>query len=186
MPETFVVTIGSKTYTVALEDVAGGPPGRSAEKIRAVVDGVERVIDARRVADGTWSLIDGHDARLIDVDGEPPKLMVQISHPDGDPRQANAAVTGGTPDPRDQAATTAAGAPAGAGGKISLRAPIPGKLVKVAVKVGDKVKAGQTLLVLEAMKMENELRAPRDAEVLAVHVAEGTAVETGHELLALG
>jgi len=181
MAETFVVTLGSKTYTVALEDQAG--------MVRAVVDGQEHVVDARRVAEGTWSLVEGGDARIVDVDGtHPGKLMVQISHPDGDPRQTNASVTSGTPDPRERAVatTSSAGGPAAAGGKIALRAPIPGKLVKIAVKVGDKVRAGQTLLVLEAMKMENELRAPRDAEVLAVHAAEGAAVEAGHDLLSLG
>jgi len=192
MAETFLVTLGSKTYTVALDDRAdGGAAGRGG-MIRAVVDGQEHVIDARQVADGTWSLVEGADARLVDVDGSHPgKLMVEVSHPDGDPRQASASVTSGTPDPREQAAAGASGArspggPATAGGKIALRAPIPGKVVKIAVKVGDKVRAGQTLLVLEAMKMENELRAPRDAEVLAVHAAEGAAVEAGHDLLSLG
>jgi len=192
MAETFVVTLGSRTYTVALEDLSdGGATGRGGT-IRAIVDGQEHVIDARQVADGTWSLVEGTDARIVDVDGTyPGKLMVEISHPDGDPRQASASVTSGTPDPRERAAagaggTSSAGGAASAGGKIALRAPIPGKLVKIAVKVGDKVRAGQTLLVLEAMKMENELRAPRDGEVLAVHAAEGTAVEAGHDLLSLG
>jgi biotin carboxyl carrier protein len=189
MAETFVVTLGSRTYTVALEDLAdGGAPGRGGT-VRAIVDGQEHVIDARQVADSTWSLIEGADARIVDVDGvHPGKLMVEISHPDGDPRQTSASVTSGTPDPRERAGASAAsgaGGAAGAGGKIALRAPIPGKVVKVAVKVGDKVRAGQTLLVLEAMKMENELRAPRDAEVLAVHAVEGTAVEAGYDLLSL-
>ena len=53
------------------------------------------------------------------------------------------------------------------------------------MKVGDRVKAGQTLAVLEAMKMENELRAPRDAAVAAVQAVEGSTVETGQELLSL-
>jgi glutaconyl-CoA/methylmalonyl-CoA decarboxylase subunit gamma len=189
MAETFVVTLGSRTYTVALEDLAdGGAPGRGGT-IRAIVDGQEHVIDARQVADGTWSLVEGADARIVDVDGvHPGKLMVEISHPDGDPRQTSASVTSGTPDPRERAGAGPAAAvgAASASGKIALRAPIPGKVVKIAVKVGDKVRAGQTLLVLEAMKMENELRAPRDAAVLAIHAAEGTAVEAGHELLSLG
>src|SRR5207247_1062944 len=148
---------------------------------RAVVDGVERTIDARRVAAGTWSIVDGIEARLVDVDGALSKLMVEVSHPDGDPRQAMASVA----DPDARGAELGPGA-TGAAGTVTLRAPIPGKLVKVGIKVGDRVKAGQTVLVLEAMKMENEIRAPRDAAVLAVHVAEGTAVETGHDLVTLG
>jgi len=193
MSETFVVTLGSRTYTVALEDLADGGASARGGTIRALVDGQEHVIDARQVAEGTWSLIEGTDARIVDVEGtHPGKLMIEISHPDGDPRQASASVASGTPDPRERAGlgtsgtTGGASGPAAAGGKIALRAPIPGKLVKIAVKVGDKVRAGQTLLVLEAMKMENELRAPRDAEVLAVHAVEGAAVEAGHDLLSLG
>ena len=181
MAETFVVTIGQRTYAVALEDLPKGPSGEPG-KIRAVVDGVERVIDARQVAEATWSIVDAGGARLVDVDGVSPKLTVEISHPDGDPRQATASVADGLGDVRDPAA----GGPTTKTGKVSLRAPIPGKVVKIAIKVGDRVKSGQTVLVLEAMKMENELRAPRDAEVLAVHVTEGTAVETGHDLVSLG
>jgi biotin carboxyl carrier protein len=67
----------------------------------------------------------------------------------------------------------------------TLRAPIPGRVVKVLVKAGDAVKAGQTLVVLEAMKMENELRAPRAGSVTEVRAAEGTAVEAGQELVQL-
>jgi biotin carboxyl carrier protein len=174
MGETFVVTIGPRTYSVALEDVEGG-------KVRAVVDGVERVIEARRVSAGTWSIVDGIEARLVDVDGVLSKLMVEVSHPDGDPRQATASVAD-----HDSRGIVAGAGTTGATGAVTLRAPIPGKLVKVGIKVGDVVKAGQTVLVLEAMKMENEIRAPRDAAVLAVHVAEGTAVETGHDLVTLG
>ena len=68
---------------------------------------------------------------------------------------------------------------------VIVRAPIPGRVVKVLVKAGDAVKAGQTLVVLEAMKMENELRAPRAGTVTEVRAAEGTAVEAGQELVQL-
>ena len=76
------------------------------------------------------------------------------------------------------------GADAGAAA-VTVRAPIPGRVVKVLVKAGDAVKAGQTLVVLEAMKMENELRAPRAGTVAEVRAAEGTAVEAGQELVQL-
>jgi biotin carboxyl carrier protein len=71
------------------------------------------------------------------------------------------------------------------GAAVTVRAPIPGRVVKVLVKGGDAVKAGQTLVVLEAMKMENELRAPRAGTVTEVRAAEGTAVEAGQELVQL-
>jgi biotin carboxyl carrier protein len=66
-----------------------------------------------------------------------------------------------------------------AGGPARLTAPMPGKLVRVLVEPGQAVEAGQGLVVMEAMKMENELRAPRSGRVQQVLVREGQAVETG-------
>lgn len=74
----------------------------------------------------------------------------------------------------------------GAGGEAVLAAPIPGKVVAVKVAEGDEVRAGQPLVVLEAMKMENELAAEREGVVKAVHVAPGDTVEQGAPLVELG
>ena len=68
-------------------------------------------------------------------------------------------------------------------GKQTITAPMPGKIVKVFVKVGDEVKEGQGLVVVEAMKMENELKAPKAGKVTSVAAKEGAAVENGAELL---
>ena len=75
------------------------------------------------------------------------------------------------------------GATGGGGGQIT--APIPGLISEVSVKEGDTVAAGDRLLILEAMKMENEIRAPQAGIVLAVHVARGQAVEQGALLVKL-
>lgn len=64
-------------------------------------------------------------------------------------------------------------------------APMPGKVVRVLVKPGDIVAARQGLVVVEAMKMENELRAARDGQVKDVHVAEGALVEAGRLLIVI-
>jgi pyruvate carboxylase subunit B len=77
-------------------------------------------------------------------------------------------------------------AAAGPSGPAPLRAPMPGLIVKVHVKPGDAVLAGQALVVMEAMKMENELRASAAGTVTAVAVAPGTAVEKGALLVELG
>jgi biotin carboxyl carrier protein len=66
-----------------------------------------------------------------------------------------------------------------------VRAPIPGKVVGVAVAVGDAVSSGQSLLVLEAMKMQNELRAERGGTVASVLVTAGATVESGQLLLTI-
>ena len=78
---------------------------------------------------------------------------------------------------------TAAGA---AGGPLEIRAIIPGRVVAVAVAPGDTVEAGQTLLAVEAMKMQNELRAPRAGTVTRVPAGAGATVEVGDVLVVLG
>lgn len=70
-----------------------------------------------------------------------------------------------------------------AGGTIQVRSPIPGLVKAVFVKTGDLVKAGQKLVVLEAMKMENEIVALHDGSVAALDVAPGQAVAAGASLL---
>ena len=60
---------------------------------------------------------------------------------------------------------------------------MPGKIVRVAVAAGQAVRAGECLLVMEAMKMENEIRSPRDGSVTGVLVREGQAVESGALLM---
>jgi len=62
---------------------------------------------------------------------------------------------------------------------------MPGKVVKVLVAVGDEVKSGQGVIVVEAMKMENELKSPKDGKVKTVAVKEGQAVEAGQSLVTL-
>ena len=71
-------------------------------------------------------------------------------------------------------------------GPTDVRAIIPGRVVSVAVAVGDDVEAGQRLLSVEAMKMENELRAPRAGIVERVAVAAGQTVELGDTLVVIG
>lgn len=81
---------------------------------------------------------------------------------------------------RDRTATDAAGGP------LEIRAIIPGRIVAVAVAPGDAVEAGQTLLAVEAMKMQNELRAPRAGTVTRVPAGAGATVEVGDVLVVLG
>ncbi len=70
-------------------------------------------------------------------------------------------------------------------GASRIEAPIPGKVVAIAVGPGDEVTPGQSLVVLEAMKMENELTADREGRVAAVHVTAGDTVESGALLVEL-
>lgn len=82
------------------------------------------------------------------------------------------------------AATPAPAAPVAADAE-AVEAPMPGTVLELKVAVGDTVKAGQVLLVLEAMKMENDIASPKDGTVVAVHVSRGETVDSGKALVSL-
>lgn len=83
------------------------------------------------------------------------------------------------------AAPKAAAAAAPVAGGEPVKAPMPGNILDVKVKVGDTVKAGAVLCVLEAMKMENEIPAPKDGKVAQVVVTKGATVGAGDTLVVL-
>ena len=82
------------------------------------------------------------------------------------------------------AAPAPAAAPVADGTKVT--APMPGTILDIKVAVGDTVKSGQAICVLEAMKMENDVNAPCDGKVLCVNTTKGSAVETGAVLAVIG
>ena len=76
-------------------------------------------------------------------------------------------------------------APSGRAGSVQIKAPMPGTIIKVSVKVGDAVKKGDVLCVLEAMKMENDIMAASDGVVASVEVAQGASVATDAVLITM-
>lgn len=66
---------------------------------------------------------------------------------------------------------------------MTIEAPMPGNIWKILVSEGDAVKSGDVLLILEAMKMENEIVAPGDGKVVSITTSEGSAVNTGDRLI---
>ena len=97
-----------------------------------------------------------------------------------------AAPRAAAPAPAPAAAPAAAPAKAAGAGEQSVDAPMPGKIIEVKVSVGQAVKAGDTLLILEAMKMQNEIAAPADGTVKAVNVSAGQSVKVRESLVILG
>ena len=78
-----------------------------------------------------------------------------------------------------------AAAPAGAVGAVTVKAPMPGNILDVKVAAGASVKAGDVLVILEAMKMENEIVAPQDGTVTSVNVNKGDTVNSGDVLVSM-
>jgi biotin carboxyl carrier protein len=171
MVHRFAVEVRGEERELTVEALEGG-------RYRVTHAGRSRVVDARKIAsDGsaaTWSLLPegGGAAALVDVDGRAPELMVTVG---------NLSVPLKLVDARRKLASHAASG-ARASGPTAVRSPMPGKIVKVLVQVGDEVKAGQGIAVVEAMKMENELKAPRDGKITEIGAREGQAVESGQTL----
>ena len=145
---------------------------------RVVIDGTELLVDARRVAPGSYSLLIGDEVITVDVDpGRDGDLLVEVR---------GVMVTVKPIDPRSKLLERAGlQRSAGMAGPTPVVAPMPGKVVKVLVKAGDQVTAGQGLVIVEAMKMENELRAPRAGTVATVKAKEGQPVETQETLVTI-
>ncbi|MCX5745927.1 MAG: hypothetical protein NT062_25905, partial [Proteobacteria bacterium] len=141
MKRELVVTAEGRERTVVLEPRADGA-------LRCTIDGVEHQVDAKAIRPGTWSiLLDGRQF-LVDLD----KRRTGIAAIVGD-SEAMLVVEDALHRRLAQAAAAGRGpAPSGE----TIRAPIAGKVVKVGVAVGDVVAVGGPILVLEAMKMENE------------------------------
>ena len=87
--------------------------------------------------------------------------------------------------PKAAPAPAAAPAKSGNEGAVKVKAPMPGTIMKVNVKVGDTVKKGDVLCVLEAMKMENDISAPQDGTVASVNVQKGASVQAEEVLVTL-
>ena len=97
---------------------------------------------------------------------------------------ATAATTAACTQAAPKAAPKAA-APAGAQGSVVVTAPMPGKILAVKANAGQAVKKGDVIMVLEAMKMENDIVAPQDGTVASINAAAGDAVEAGATLATL-
>lgn len=122
----------------------------------------------------------------ITVNGTPYNVTVEDA-------TGSAAPVASAPAPAPVAAPASAPAPApaaapaapAAAGSISVDAPMPGNILDIKVSNGASVKAGDVLLILEAMKMENEIVAPQDGTVASVNVNKGDTVEAGQTLVSL-
>lgn len=162
-------TVGDREISVEIESSGGHWLVR--------LDGRELRVDAERIKEGTWSVLVGERSYLVDVAASSRGSVV---HTHGAETQIviESAL-------RKRLAATVGGRSRKEGGDEVVVAPIAGRLVKFLVEAGERVEAGQGVAVLEAMKMENEIKAERGGEVLTLHGEAGGSIETGERLLVL-
>jgi biotin carboxyl carrier protein len=169
---TFEVEVAGRVRQVTVEPLE--TPDGVGGRFRVLLDDVEHLVDARRTDLG-WSIVYGDGLRSIDVavtDQPRGQVLVQFSHADVPVGVDGRRFRG---DPLDAGRSTEA----------AIAAPMPGRVVRVLVKPGDEVTMRQGLVIVEAMKMENELGAPRAGRVAEVLVSEGQSVEAGRLLVRL-
>jgi pyruvate carboxylase subunit B len=162
----YFVTIGSRTFEV---DLSGATPTVDGEAVRAEL----ATVPGTRVRS---LLVDDHSYALVAQSGErEDRWELTIGG-----QRLSATVV----DERTRAIREMTGASAETAER-SVTAPMPGLVVRVEVGPGDRVAAGQGVVIVEAMKMENELKAPADGVVASVAVEAGQTVEKGALLLTL-
>jgi biotin carboxyl carrier protein len=184
---TFDVEVGQGIRTVTVH--------RKGLLLHVDIGGRMHVVDVRRVGDATLSMLvsNGEAARpvtSVDASIHPSAAAALGARMavNGNPGAFEVHVDGRTiPVQIKQAGAFGRQKREGAGaagtGPQRIVSPMPGKVVRVLVKAGDEVRARQGLVVVEAMKMENELRAARNGRVRDVAVTEGQSVEAGTVLL---
>jgi len=159
----------------------------NGERVTVELDGVHAIVDGVRF-DVALTPIVGTPVRLVRVNEDVHRVLARrdgargswVLDVDGARMRADAL------DERTRALRDLTAASGGATGPTPLVAPMPGLVVRVSAAVGDVVSAGQGLVVIEAMKMENELRVIAAGVVLSVRAVAGTAVEKGAILVELG
>ncbi len=160
---TYEVTIGEKTFRVEL--VRAGPAWRCK------LDGKEFPVDVVSPHSGVLSLLIGGKSYEVRQENAAAETNIVIGH-----ECFRVAVR----DPRSLRSRRSSGDEGHGVRKIT--APMPGKIVRILAPAGSEVEAGQAVLVIEAMKMQNELKSPKKGKIRKLNVSEGAAVEAGQAL----
>jgi len=150
---------------------------QDGERLVVALDGREQCVEAVQAETGRWSLLVGPGRTSHDVRVRHDREGVWTVFLEGNPISVIVREPGRRPRPAEDAT---------ASGPARIAAPMAGKVVRLLVGTGDPVSARQGVAVVEAMKMENELKAPRAGTVLDVFVREGTSVEAGAPLMLIG
>ena len=162
----FIARLGEQSYTIDIEEI-----GKSV--YRVAVDGNEFLVDGKKTGRTNYSLIVDNRSFEIEVDHTEDEYRVLV-----DGRNYHVHLV-------DERRMLVGGTQSGVQlqGRQKVSVPMPGKVVAVLVSEGDKVEKGQGLVIVEAMKMENEVHSPTMGEVKEIKVKPGDTVEGGAVLL---
>lgn len=125
------------------------------------------------------------NGKTYEVEVEQGKAVLLDEYEALAPAPAAAAVPAAAPAAAPVAAPAASAAPVNLEAGEAVNAPMPGNILRIDVAKGDTVKAGQVLVILEAMKMENEIVAPKDGTIAQVVTSKGAVVDTGSPLIVI-
>jgi biotin carboxyl carrier protein len=162
----FIAKLGDQSYTLEIEEI-----GKSLYRVS--VDGNEFLVDGKKTGRTNYSLIVDNRSFEIEVDHAEDEYRVLV---DGRNYHVNVV---------DERRVRVGGAQSEIQlqGRQKVSVPMPGKVIAVLVSEGDSIEKGQGLVIVEAMKMENEVRSPIAGEVKEIKVKAGDAVEGGAVLL---
>ncbi len=159
----YEVTIADKVYRVELV--------RAEQEWKCKLDGKDMPLDVVAAQDGILSLLLQGKSYEVKQETVGAESNVVIGH-----ERFSATVR----DPRSLRSRRRSGA--SEQGVMKIKAPMPGKVVRILAPAGAQVENGQSVLVIEAMKMQNELKAPKSGVVKKINVEEGAAVDAGQAL----
>jgi biotin carboxyl carrier protein len=162
----FIAKLGEQSYTVEIEEIR-------TSLYRVSIDGNEFLVDGKKTGRTNYSLIVDNRSFEIEVDNADDEYRVLV---DGRSYHVNLV---------DERRMRVGNAQSGVDlqGRQKISVPMPGKVIEVLVSEGDSVEKGQGLVIVEAMKMENEVRSPSAGEVKEIKVKPGDTVEAGAVLL---
>jgi biotin carboxyl carrier protein len=169
MPSRYVATLEGADHELEVEEL-------TANALRLKFAGSQFDVDVRQVGCASFSILVGERSFDLDVVNENDEIVVAS-------RGAATRVT--LVDTARRARRSGSSTRTQPGGRVEMKAMMPGRVVNVLVKPGDQVAERQGIVVVEAMKMENELKTPKAGKVVEVKVAAGQTVEKGELLVVI-
>ncbi len=163
----YIATVNGKTYTLEIN-----------REDRILCEGIERAVDFR--------LIDQQHVYSLLLDNASYEALIQEREGEYWVFLRGYLFAVQVEDERERRLREASGGRPGPAGEVTVKAPMPGLIVAVPVQEGQPVRKGEKLVLLESMKMQNEIRAPRDGVVKTIRVRPGQSVEQNQILVVLG